>query len=313
MNPEPALPILARGIVKTYGSLRAVDGLDLELAAGRCLGLLGPNGAGKTTTIEILEGLTRPDAGEIRILGLGWDQDAQRIRERIGVQLQETRFPDKLTVFEVLRLFASFYRDARSPDRVATWVGLEEKRRTRTVHLSGGQRQRLALGCALVNRPDILFLDEPTTGLDPQARRRVWEIVEEFKDGGGAVLLTTHYMDEAEKVSDELIIMDHGKAIARGTPRSVIDSLGAENILSFRLENGARGPAADTFASLPGVVATREEVGTYLLTAREAHHTVSALYERLKKEGLALASLETHRPTLEDVFVSLTGRRLRDE
>jgi len=164
-----------------------------------------------------------------------------------------------------------------------------------------------------VNRPDILFLDEPTTGLDPQARRRVWEIIEEFKAGGGAVLLTTHYMDEAEKVSDELIIMDHGQAIARGTPRAVIDTLGAESILSFRLENGGRLPPADAFASLPGVVATREVVGTYSLTAREAHRTVPALYEHLRKAGLALASLETHRPTLEDVFVSLTGRHLRNE
>jgi ABC-2 type transport system ATP-binding protein len=186
------------------------------------------------------------------------------------------------------------------------------------VHLSGGQRQRLALGCALVNRPDILFLDEPTTGLDPQARRRVWEIIESFKAGGGAVLLTTHYMDEAERVADRLIIMDHGRTIAEGTPRAIIDSLGAESIVSFRLEpaanaSGAERPPAAAFADLPGVLEAREDAGTFALAVREAQHrTVAALFERLRGEGRELAALETHRPTLEDVFVALTGRHLRN-
>ncbi len=314
MNPDPPLPILARGIVKAYGDLTAVSGVDLTLRPGQCLGLLGPNGAGKTTTIEILEGLTKPDRGEIRLLGLSFPRDARRIHERIGVQLQETRFPDKLTVLEILRLFASFYKEARSPLEVAEQVGLQSKLKARSVHLSGGQRQRLALGCALLNRPEVLFLDEPTSGLDPQARRQAWEIIEAFKSAGGAVLLTTHYMDEAEKVSDHLIIMDHGKTIAEDTPAALIDSLGAETIVGFSLENGAPADAvSEAFSTLPGVASVRREGDAWFLTVTETHSTVAALLEYLRKEGNALSNLETHRPTLEDVFIALTGRHLRDE
>ena len=314
MNPDPPLPIHARGIVKAYGDLVAVSGVDLTLRPGQCLGLLGPNGAGKTTTIEILEGLTRPDRGEIRLLGLSFPRDARRIHERIGVQLQETRFPEKLTVLEILRLFASFYREARSPLEVAEQVGLKPKLKTRSVHLSGGQRQRLALGCALLNRPQVLFLDEPTSGLDPQARRQTWEIIEAFKAAGGAVLLTTHYMDEAEKVSDHLVIMDHGKTIAEDTPAALIDSLGAETIVSFTLENGApEGALTEAFSTLPGVDSVRREGEVWFLTVTETHSAVAALLEHLRKEGNALSKLETHCPTLEDVFIALTGRPLRDE
>jgi ABC-2 type transport system ATP-binding protein len=303
-------PIAARGIVKRYGDLTAVDGIDLTVERGVCLGLLGPNGAGKTTSIEMLEGLLAPDAGEIRVLGMTWNGDGDAIRRRIGVQLQETRLPDKLTVTEILTLFRSFYPDGHEPQRVLETVGLTEKGSTRTVHLSGGQRQRLALGCALVSRPEILFLDEPTTGLDPQARRRVWEVVEEFKAAGGTVLLTTHYMDEAERLADDLVIIDHGGIIATGSPRAIIDSLKAESIVSFTVENGGGGI---DYASLPGVVSVREETERIELTVTRTHRTLPALLDALRKEDRRLSDLHTHRPTLEDVFVSLTGRHLRDE
>jgi ABC-2 type transport system ATP-binding protein len=303
-------PILARGIVKRYGDLTAVDGIDLTVARGVCLGLLGPNGAGKTTSIEMLEGLLSPDGGEIRVLGMPWKGNADAIRQRIGVQLQETRLPEKLTVYEVLSLFRSFYHEGHDPEEVMETVNLTEKRRTRTVQLSGGQRQRLALGCALVSRPEILFLDEPTTGLDPQARRRVWQVVEEFKAEGGTVLLTTHYMDEAERLADDLVIIDYGKIIAAGSPRAIIDSLEAESIVSFTVENGGGGV---DYAGLAGVVSVREDAGRIELTVTETHRTLPALLDALRQADRPLSDLHTHRPTLEDVFVSLTGRHLRDE
>jgi ABC-2 type transport system ATP-binding protein len=308
-DAEP-LPIEARGLVKRYGKLTAVDGVDLAVPSGACLGLLGPNGAGKTTTIEALEGLLEPDEGEVLILGRAWTRDARWIKDRIGVQLQETRLPDKLTVKEVLDTFRSFYSRGPDPEAVLEMIGLTEKRGARTMNLSGGQRQRLALGCALVNHPRILFLDEPTTGLDPQARRRVWEIVEEFKGRGGTVLLTTHYMDEAERLSDQLVILDHGRVIARGSPAAIIDSLGAESIVGFSVQGPA---AARDFEDLPGVLAARDENGRIELRVAETHATVPALLDRLRGNGVALSDLSTHRPTLEDVFVSLTGRHLRDE
>jgi ABC-2 type transport system ATP-binding protein len=303
-------PIHAHALVKRYGELVAVNGVDLNAPAGSCLGLLGPNGAGKTTTIEVLEGLLAPDQGEVRVLGLSWKEHGREIRERIGVQLQETRLPDKLTPFETLRLFRSFYLKGRTPDEVLEIVGLTEKRDARNVNLSGGQRQRLALGCALVSRPEVLFLDEPTTGLDPQGRRRVWEIVEEFQGEGGTVLLTTHYMDEAERLADDLVILDHGRVIASGSPHAIIRSLGAEGIVSFALAEGAD---SHDFSTLPGVLSVRKDTDRVELTVRESHETVPALLDFLRARDLRLAHLNTHPPTLEDVFVSLTGRHLRDE
>jgi ABC-2 type transport system ATP-binding protein len=307
----------ARGLVKRFGSVVAVDGLDLEVRAGTCLGLLGPNGAGKTTTIEMLEGLKRPDAGTIRVLGLAWDDAAPRIRAAIGVQLQATEFQEKLTVFETLRMFTSFYRATRDPAEVIAWVGLEEKRASRVGTLSGGQKQRLALGCALLNRPRILFLDEPTTGLDPQARRRVWELVEAFKAEGGTALLTTHYMEEAERLADDLAIVDHGKVIARGSPRAVIDSLHAESVVDFapRAPTGAgAGVLSDAeLRALPGVSAVRRDGERVVLSVNRTEDAIAGLFACLSARGLAIEDLRTHRPTLEDVFVALTGKHLRDE
>ncbi|MGH7607552.1 MAG: ABC transporter ATP-binding protein, partial [Gemmatimonadales bacterium] len=221
----------------------AVAGLDLTVAAGECFGLLGPNGAGKTTTIEILEGLTAPDGGDVEILGRRWGAGAEArvLRERLGIQLQDTQLADKLTVTETLDLFRSFYRNAHTVEEILALVELEEKRRARVVTLSGGQKQRLAVACALVSRPELLFLDEPTTGLDPQSRRQLWDIIRRFRAAGGTVLLTTHYMEEAERLCDRVAIMDHGRIIALGTPQELIASLGADHVVNFAVADA--GPA----------------------------------------------------------------------
>ena len=303
----------AEGLFKRYGDLVAVDGIDLAVRRGTCVGLLGPNGAGKTTTIEMLEGLKRPDGGTIRILGQTWAAAANEIRERIGVQLQDTKLEDKLTVSEAVTMFASFYRNRRPLDEVLAEVGLEEKKDARYETLSGGQKQRLAIACALVNRPDVLFLDEPTTGLDPQARRRVWEIVEAFVQNGGTVLLTTHYMEEAERLSDEVVIIDRGKVIEAGPPREVVARLGAEAVVELQFVDGAIGPLDDALLrTIPGIQGVRHEPNALTLTTTEVQVTVGALLGILKDRNVALEDLRTHRPTLEDVFVSLTGKHLRD-
>src|SRR5437867_912928 len=232
--------IQCKGLKKTYQAkppVEAVRGLDLTIEIGECFGLLGPNGAGKTTTIEILEGLNTPDAGEVTVLGQHWGRGEDRdLRERLGIQLQETRLHEKLSVEETVRLFRSFYRRGPEPSEVLRRVQLEEKRRAWVGKLSGGQKQRLSVACALVNDPEVLFLDEPTTGLDPQSRRQLWDLVEDFKRQGGTVVLTTHYMEEAEQLCDRVAIMDHGKVIALGTPAELIASLGAEHVVAFAVE-----------------------------------------------------------------------------
>src|SRR4051794_463737 len=225
--------IHCRDLRKHYPDVKAVDGVDLIIARGECFGLLGPNGAGKTTTIEILEGLTPADGGDVEVLGMRWNGHARELRERIGISLQETQFTDKLTVIETLTLFRSFYREGHEPDELLRTLSLEEKRNSRVGKLSGGQKQRLAVACALVGQPDILFLDEPTTGLDPQSRLQLWEVVADFRKGGGTVLLTTHYMEEAERLCDRVAIVDHGKRIAVGTPQELIARLEATNIIEF--------------------------------------------------------------------------------
>src|SRR5918999_3783661 len=239
------------GLVKRFTDVTAVNGLDLEVFAGECFGLLGPNGAGKTTTVEILEGLTPSDEGEVELLGQHWKSGDDRVlRERIGVQLQETQLAEKVTVEETVRLFRSFYRRGHDVDEVIHTVALEEKRVARVGKLSGGQKQRLAVACALVSDPELLFLDEPTTGLDPQARLSLWDVVEKFRAGGGTILLTTHYMEEAARLCDRVAIMDHGKVIALGTPNDLIQSLGADQIIEFTVTNAL---ADDALTSLPAV------------------------------------------------------------
>src|SRR5215212_5408084 len=233
----PALQI--RGLRKAYQEVVAVDGLDLEIQAGECFGLLGPNGAGKTTTIEICEGLNSPDAGDVLVLGRRWGDDDRALRELLGISLQETQFSEKLTVSETVQLFRSFYGEGAAPADVIAMVQLQEKAAARVGQLSGGQKQRLALACALVGDPELLFLDEPTTGLDPQSRRQLWDLITELKASGRSIVLTTHYMDEAEKLCDRVAIVDHGRVIALGTPRELISGLGAEHVLEFAVDHRA--------------------------------------------------------------------------
>jgi len=299
-----------RSLRKSFGAVRAVDGLDLEIRSGECFGLLGPNGAGKTTTIEILEGLTRPDAGDVAILGRRWGVHEDELRRRIGISLQEARLPEKLTVFETVRLFRSFYPTGGEPDEILRALALEEKRDARVGKLSGGQRQRLIVACALVGRPDILFLDEPTTGLDPQSRLQLWEIVQRFRAGGGTVLLTTHYMEEAERLCDRVAIVDHGRIIALGSPADLIAGLRAPHILEFAAEPPI---PAEALAAIRGSRERRQSDGRWLVGVESLVEAVPDLFSALEKAGSRLISLSTHRATLEDVFVALTGRELRDE
>ena len=366
----PAL--LIRGLRKAFADVKAVDGIDLEVARGECFGLLGPNGAGKTTTIEICEGLTEPDAGTVELLGLNWRTGAKELRQRIGIQLQETQFPDKLTVEETLRLFRSFYRRGITVDDSIKMAQLEEKRRARIGGLSGGQKQRLAMATALVGDPELLFLDEPTTGLDPQARRHLWDLVEGLKEAGRTIILTTHYMDEAERLCDRVAIMDHGHVIALGTPQQLIATVGGEDIVEFavcesqvpkagpgapgmgsnRLSDqsegeGLRFPALATetnrkdgarevvakgggrevvakdgarelvdvtrLREIPGVQSHRVDDELHQLSVSELHTAVPRIFAALEEQGLHLSEFRTHSATLEDVFVRLTGRNLRDE
>jgi ABC-2 type transport system ATP-binding protein len=310
--PASAPPLLVRGLRKRYADVIAVDGLDLEIRAGECFGLLGPNGAGKTTTVEICEGLTEPDEGEVLVLGRRWGERDHELRELLGISLQETQFSEKLTVEETVRLFRSFYRRGPSVEEVIATVQLHEKRASRVGQLSGGQRQRLALACALVGDPDLLFLDEPTTGLDPQSRRQLWELIERFKAGGRAILLTTHYMEEAERLCDRVAIVDHGRIIALGTPRELVASLRAEHVVEFAVGPSARLDELGLQA-VPGVSAAARRDGTWRVRVGELHLTVPALLAELHRQEVQLTELRTHSATLEDVFVELTGRHLRDE
>ena len=310
-----------RGLHKAFGDVRAVDGIDLDVKPGECFGLLGPNGAGKTTTIEICEGLTTPDAGFVELLGRNWQQDAKELRQLIGIQLQETQFPDKLTVEEVLRLFRSFYRRGMTLDEAIAQAQLEEKRRARVGGLSGGQKQRLAMATALVGDPELLFLDEPTMGLDPQARRHLWDLVERLKQAGRTIILTTHDMEEAQRLCDRVAIMDHGRVIALGTPRELIATVGGEDIVEFAVgspaahlqESGRAVLDAEALKAIPGVQSHRVDEALHQLSVSELHTAVPRIFAALEEQGLHLSEFRTHSATLEDVFVRLTGRNLRDE
>jgi ABC-2 type transport system ATP-binding protein len=304
---------------KHYGDVLAVNDLDLEVRSGECFGLLGPNGAGKTTTIEICEGLLEADGGQVEVLGQRWSSNQRALRERLGIQLQETQLSEKLTVEETVRLFRSFYGRGRSVDEVIALVQLEEKRNARVGRLSGGQKQRLALACAIVGDPELLFLDEPTTGLDPQSRRQLWELIEDFRSTGCSIVLTTHYMDEAERLCDRVAIVDHGRTIALGSPRELIGTLGAEHVVECAFAPEGADPDtvpaldADLLRRLPGVRAVSVVDGNHELRVSELHRAVPALLNVVAEQGMELAELRTHSATLEDVFVSLTGRHLRDE
>jgi ABC-2 type transport system ATP-binding protein len=339
-------PIVCTNLRKTYdGKVEAVRGLSLQIEAGQCFGLLGPNGAGKTTTIEILEGLLAPTSGEVRILGHTWNDNPRQLREWIGISLQETRLSEKLTVRETIELFASFYSEPRPAEDILEELQLTEKSDAWVGKLSGGQKQRLAVATALVGNPRILFLDEPTTGLDPQSRRQLWDIIRVFQKKGGTVLLTTHYMDEAERLCDQLAIVDHGQIIAEGTPGDLIDRLGGHHVVEFQVgtvERRASSPVPpgampgaasaigrggngnehidassddniDRWRSLPSVESVRREDSTVLLSVREPHLTIPALLDAVTNDGHQLEHLSTRQASLEDVFVQLTGRHLRED
>ena len=306
--------IQCRDLRKTYdGKVEAVRGLNLEIQAGECFGLLGPNGAGKTTTIEILEGLLEPTAGQVTILGRNWKTHQRELRELLGISLQETRLTEKLTVRETLDLFASFYRQPRSSDEVLEELQLTEKADARVGKLSGGQRQRLAVATSLVGNPRILFLDEPTTGLDPQSRRQLWDIIRVFQKAGGTVLLTTHYMDEAERLCDRLAIVDQGRVIAEGSPADLIDRLGGHHVVEFSARGGSDPAAWERWRALPGVESVRHDDDLISLTVHEPHLTIPALLDAVTQQGSQLLHLTTRQASLEDVFVGMTGRHLREQ
>jgi ABC-2 type transport system ATP-binding protein len=300
-----------RSLVKRYGDVVALAGLDLDVRRGECFGMLGPNGAGKTTTVEIFEGLRVPDSGDVQVLGERWHGDGLALRSRLGIQLQETKFPEKLHVREVVTLFRSFYPGGLDVSATLALVGLEEKAASHVRTLSGGQKQRLSLACALVGDPEVLFLDEPTTGLDPQSRRQIWDIVEELKARGRTVLITTHYMDEAARLCDRVAVVDHGRVIALGTPRELIASLGAEHVVEFAVDERVALPEP-ALRKLPSVEGVSRDNGAWRLTVREVHRTVPALLEVLREQSAEPTHLTTHHATLEDVFMALTGRSLRE-
>ena len=310
--------IRIEGLVKKYADVVAVAGLDLEVRRGECFGLLGPNGAGKTTTIEILEGLLEPTAGTVEVLGRRWDREADALRERIGVALQETRLFDRLTVEETLRLFRTFYSDATAlpVEALLADMQLGEKRRAWVMKLSGGQRQRLAVALGLIGDPELLFLDEPTTGLDPQSRRALWDTIASMRDRGKTVVLTTHYMDEAEQLCDRVAIVDHGKRIALGTPSELIDQLGGHHLIELATDPPL---PPEALAGLPGVRAVRviggsggSGDGALSLSIEEPHVALPALVARLGERGVRPTRLMSRTATLDDVFLSLTGRTLRE-
>ena len=306
--------IQCRDLRKTYdGKVEAVRGLNLEIHAGECFGLLGPNGAGKTTTIEILEGLLEPTSGQVTILERNWKAHSRELREWLGISLQETRLSEKLTVRETVELFASFYRQARPTNQILDQLQLTEKADSWVGKLSGGQRQRLAVATALVANPKILFLDEPTTGLDPQSRRQLWEIIREFQRRAGTVLLTTHYMDEAERLCDRLAIIDHGEVIAEGTPADLINRLGGHHVVEFSVDSALDEVSLESWRGLPGVESVRSDDGLVSLNVREPHRTIPALLDEVAQQGSEIIHLTTRQASLEDVFVRLTGRHLRED
>jgi ABC-2 type transport system ATP-binding protein len=296
-------------LVKRYGDVEAVRGVSFSVDEGEVFVLLGPNGAGKTSTVEVLEGLRTADGGRVSVCGLDPERDSNALKHEIGAALQATSLPDKLRVMEALRLFASFYRRRRDPEELLKRFGLEEKRNTFYSQLSGGQKQRLALAMALVNDPKVVFLDEPTAGLDPQVRREIYDIIEELKREKKTILMTTHYIEEAERLCDRVAIVDQGKVIALGTPRELKAHSGGTTRIEVRL---SRPDSDGAMKSLEGVTDARQVDGTYVIHSRRPPQTIVSLVKHLEAEGNELVSLEIATPSLEDVFIEMTGRRMRD-
>ena len=310
-TPVPTDTVIeVRDLRKHYGETHAVDGVSFEVRRGEVFGLLGPNGAGKTTTVEILEGLRTPDSGAVTVLGIEVADKADALKQRIGVALQTAALYPRLTVTEVLELFASFYERApHSARELVRLLDLEEKRNTRTQDLSGGQRQRLAVALSLVNDPELVFLDEPTTGMDPAARRALWDIVTGLKASGKTILLTTHYLEEAEILCDRLAIMDHGRILEAGTVTQLVDSRFKDRAVRFdrveRLDDSR-------LAGFPGVTSVKHDDDALVLYTRDVPATIGAVLEATDELGVEVSNLAVKRATLEDVFLDLTGRALRD-
>jgi ABC-2 type transport system ATP-binding protein len=307
-GPEPVIRV--RELHKTYGETRAVDGVTFDVQAGTIFGLLGPNGAGKTTTVEVLEGLRQPDGGDVTVLGIDAVREPDALKPRIGVSLQTAALYPKLTVVEVLELFGSFYAGAgRSADDLIDLMDLDEKRSTRTQDLSGGQRQRLSVALALVNDPELVFLDEPTTGMDPAARRALWDVVLGLHESGRTVLLTTHYLEEAEVLCDRVAIMDHGRILEEGTVEELVSRRFKERAVRFDAIEGLTDARLQT---MPGVSSIKHEDGVVLVYTRDVAATIGAVLDAAEALGVEPANLGVRRATLEDVFLDLTGRGLRD-
>jgi ABC-2 type transport system ATP-binding protein len=304
---EPVIRV--RGLIKRYGEVRAVDGIDFDVAGGEVFGLLGPNGAGKTTTVEILEGLRTPDGGQATVLGVDVAKGADSLKPRIGVSLQTAALYPKLTVVELIDLFRSFYPRSTPTEELIAALELGERRNAQTRELSGGQRQRLAVALALVNDPELIFLDEPTTGLDPAARRSLWDIVRDLKARGRTILLTTHYMEEAEVLCDRLAIMDHGRILEMGTVDELISKRFKERAVRLDRIDGLGDPE---LAALPAVTSVKHDANEVLLYTSDVAATIGALLELTEARGVEPQNLGVRRATLEDVFLDLTGRALRD-
>jgi len=302
--------IQLNNVVKSFKGFKAVDGVSLEIKQNEYVALLGPNGAGKTTLVEMIEGLQFPDAGMISIKQKNWKSDNNYLRGILGISLQETKFIDKLTVEETLNLFGSFYRLAKSRSKeIMQMVDLEEKSKTYTVNLSGGQRQKLALGVALLNNPEILMLDEPTTGLDPNARREIWTILQKLKkEKGTTLLLTTHYMEEAQTLCDRIIIMFKGKIMAQGTLNELLELYSAGEIIEISLN---RALDANLINEIPGLLNQQKtSQAKYILEVEEITQSLPSILTLIKNQNLELIELECRKKTLDDLFVSMTGRRL---
>ncbi len=308
-NTNNGTAIQVQQLVKRYGSLTAVDNISFEVQRGEVFGLLGPNGAGKTTTIECIEGLRAPDSGEIHVLGLDARHDLQPIKERIGIQLQTTGLYPKLTVREVIDLFGSFYTQRLPPNELIEMTGLQERINARSKDLSGGQKQRLSVALALVNDPDLIFLDEPTTGLDPQARRNLWDVIEHLQNRGKTILLTTHYMEEAEQLCNRLAVMDHGKIIALDTPEALVRQNFQEQAIEFE---SLQPPSLETLRALPAVTRAETQDTQITIFTTDVPATMAALLNFANQGTLKFNDLVVRRATLEDVFLKLTGKRIRE-
>ena len=301
--------LVVKNLVKNYGSLRAVDDISFAIPHGAIFSFVGPNGAGKTTTMEIIEGLKKPDSGEIELLGMSMPREQARAKELVGVQLQATSLFERLTVAETANLFRSFYRKPLSSEEVLSAVSLESKRNDLVAALSGGQRQRLAVALALVNNPELVFLDEPTAGLDPQARREVWRLIQSIREKGKTVFLTTHYMDEAEKLSDTVAIIDHGKIIAHDSPRNLVAGLNRENVVEFTVDSGAQ---MIDFSALSSVSAANIVDNNIVLYTADLRQCMSELLNISQEQEFEIRNMQFRNPSLEDVFIELTGRLLRE-